>query len=155
AHPQANPPAARLIDSWALTDQYPSGLVRDGDRFFLTARQGGAVPAGTTRTWEATSDRLLIFDTATSGLKPVFDRPTGAFGLSIMGTQKDRVFLNLQAAGILVVDVSKPAAPVATDFRRTLGSATHLESFGDDVFIASGYFGIDHLKLSATGTLPR
>ncbi|MBC8132513.1 MAG: beta-propeller domain-containing protein, partial [Deltaproteobacteria bacterium] len=27
AHPQANPPAARLIDSWALTDQYPSGLV--------------------------------------------------------------------------------------------------------------------------------
>ena len=64
-----------------------------------------------------------------------------------MGTQKDRAFLNLQGDGIVVVDTSKPAAPTGVSFLRTLGYATHLESFGDDVYVASGYFGINHLNL--------
>ncbi|HEX7596898.1 MAG TPA: hypothetical protein VF518_01720, partial [Polyangia bacterium] len=53
----------------------------------------------------------------------------------------------LQGDGIVVVDVSKPSAPIGVSFMRTLGYATHLESFGNDVYVASGYFGLDHLNL--------
>ena len=29
-----------------------------------------------------------------------------------------------------------------------VGYATHLESFGDDVYVASGYFGTEHMSLN-------
>jgi hypothetical protein len=36
---------------------------------------------------------------------------------------------------------------------RTLGYATHLESFGDDVYVASGYFGLEHRNLKDAANL--
>jgi len=65
-----------------------------------------------------------------------------------MGTQKGRAFLNLQGDGIVVVDITNPAKPVPVRFQRTLGYATHLESFGDDVYVPSGYFGLEHMSLT-------
>ena len=43
--------------------------------------------------------------------------------------------------------MAKATAPTGITFLRTLGYATHLESFDDDVYLASGYFGLDHLSL--------
>ena len=65
--------------------------------------------------------------------------------MRIMATKGNRAFVNLQGDGIVVIDLAKPAAPIGTNFLRTLGYATHLESIGDDVFVASGYFGLEHL----------
>ena len=46
--------------------------------------------------------------------------------MRIMGIERDRAFLNLQGDGIVVVDISKPAAPIGVSFLWTLGYATHL-----------------------------
>jgi hypothetical protein len=93
--------------------------------------------------------RTIVYthDVSQNRLDTAHDQPTKAYYLRIMGTQKNRAFLNLQGDGIVVVDISNPAAPTGVTFLRTLGYATHLESFGDDVYLASGYFGIDHLSL--------
>ena len=71
-----------------------------------------------------------------------------------MGTQKDRVFLNLASDGILVVDTKIPSAPVGVSFLRTLGYATHLETFDDELYIASGFFGLEHQNLNQLPALP-
>jgi hypothetical protein len=89
-----------------------------------------------------------VFDLSANPLDIAYDQPTKAYYLRIMGTQKDRAFLNLQGDGIVVIDIADPSAPKPVSFLRTLGYATHLESFGDDVYVASGYFGTEHMSLS-------
>jgi hypothetical protein len=106
-------------------------------------------------TWELTSDRFMVFDLSGNTLSLAYDQPTKAYYMRIMGIDKDRAFLNLQGDGIVVVDISQPAAPIGVSFLRTLGYATHLESFGDDVYVASGYFGLDHLNLLDPPNLPQ
>ena len=88
-----------------------------------------------------------MFDLAANRLDLAYDQPTKAYYMRIMGTQKGRAFLNLQGDGIVVLDITKASSPVPVRFQRTLGYATHLESFGDDVYVASGYFGIEHMSL--------
>jgi hypothetical protein len=53
-----------------------------------------------------------------------------------------------------VIDISNASAPRGVRFLRTLGFATHLEFFGDDVYVASGYFGLFHMNLNAPADLP-
>jgi hypothetical protein len=97
----------------------------------------------------------MVFDLSGDTLSLAYDEPTKAYYLRIMGVQNDRAFLNLQGDGIVVVDISNPAAPIGVSFLRTLGYATHLESFGNDVYVASGYFGLDHLNLQDPPNLPQ
>ena len=52
------------------------------------------------------------------------------------------------------VDVSKPAAPRGVQFLRTLGYATHIEFFDKSAYVASGFFGLAHLDLSALPIIP-
>jgi hypothetical protein len=136
--------AAELLDGRTFTGMSMSALVRQDNLMIVTGRPYNP-PSNST--WEILSDRLMIFDLAQSSLGLVYDQPTKAYNLRIMGLQKDRAFLNLQGDGIVVVDTSKPAAPIGVSFMRTLGYATHLESFGDDVYVASGYFGLEHRNL--------
>jgi hypothetical protein len=143
-------PAAQLDDVKTWSGMLPSALVREGNQLIVTAQPYSYTYSSTstgTPSWEQTSDRLMIFDLSTNHLDTAYDQPTKAYALRIMGVQKDRAFLNLQGDGIVVVDVSKPTAPIGVRFLRTLGYATHLESFGDDVYVASGYFGLAHLSL--------
>jgi hypothetical protein len=141
-------PAAQLLDAKTLAGVTPSALAREGSKLIVTAQPYTYYSSSSSTTsWEQTSDRLMVFDLSANRLDVAYDQPTKAYYLRIMGTQKDRAFLNLQGDGIVVVDVSKPAAPIGVTFLRTLGYATHLESFGDDVYVASGYFGVDHLSL--------
>jgi hypothetical protein len=137
-------PVAEMLDGRTFTGMNMSALVRQDNLMIVTGRPYN-YPSGST--WDIVSDRLMIFDLAQNSLTLAYDQPTKAYNLRIMGLQKDRAFLNLQGDGIVVVDTSKPKAPIGVSFMRTLGYATHLESFGDDVYVASGYFGLEHRNL--------
>jgi hypothetical protein len=138
---------ARLLDVKTFTDLSLSALVREGNKLVLTAQPYSYYATTKDATVEPPSDHFMVIDLSANRLGVAYDQPTKASGLRIMGAQKNRAFLNLQGDGIVVVDTSKPTAPVGVTFLRTLGYATHLESFGDDVYVASGYFGINHLSL--------
>jgi hypothetical protein len=86
------------------------------------------------------------------------------YNVQLMGTHAGKLFVNLAGNGqyydygygshgggdgILVVDVADPAAPKGVKFMRTLGLATHIEFFGDDVYVASGHFGLYHMNLAS------
>jgi hypothetical protein len=167
-------PAAELLDSRSFTDMYLAGLVLDGDKLFVNGRPqvnyfwgyggvavGGARPAGggvavddsaapaPQPSWEQTSDRLMIFDLSQGRLRSVYDQPTKAYNVQLMGTHQGKLFLNLQGDGILVIDVTDPAEPKGVRFLRTLGWASHIEFAGDDVYVTAGHFGVFHMTLSA------
>jgi hypothetical protein len=171
----AGAPAAQLLDSKLFSNVSLSGLTVAGNTIYLTAQQnyygygyyygGGdvAVPAGggvargggsSTGSWETTSDRLLIFDLSNDTFATLYDQPTKAYGLQIMGANQGRLFLNLAGDGIVAVDVSNPAQPAGNKFLRTLGWASSMEAFGDDLYVASGYFGLDHMSLAAPAAMP-
>jgi hypothetical protein len=145
-------PAAELLDGRTFSGNSLSALVREGDTMIVTGRPSNYV---TGASWELTSDRFMVFDLSGNTLSLAYDQPTKAYYMRIMGIDKDRAFLNLQGDGIVVVDISKPAAPIGVSFLRTLGYATHLESFGDDVYVASGYFGLEHMSLLDPPNLPQ
>jgi hypothetical protein len=92
---------------------------------------------------------LLIFDLTKNRFDALYDQPTKAYNLAIMGAKQGRLFLNLSGDGILAVDVSDPTQPTGSKFLRTLGWANYLEAFGNDLYVASGYFGLDHMSLTA------
>ena len=111
-----------------------------------------------------------MFDLSGSKLNLMYEQPTRMYGLSLMGTHKGKLFVNISASGgfytggwswvsgtgdgILVVDLSAPASPKATRFVRTLGYASHIEFFDDEAYIASGHFGLLHLDLRAPADIP-
>jgi hypothetical protein len=123
-----------------------------------------------TPSWETTSDRLMIFDLAAGKLDLVYDEPTRMYNMQLMGTHEGRLFINLGGSGgyyhdpfgggagggdgILVVDVKDPRAPRGIKFLRTLGFATHIEFFGNDVYVAAGHFGLFHMDLAAAPEIP-
>jgi hypothetical protein len=119
--------------------------------------------------WETTSDRLMIFDLTANKLAVAYDQPTRMYNVQLMGAHQGKLFINLAGNGqyysygntsygggdgILVVDVAKPAAPKGVHFLRTLGFATHIEFFDDDVYVASGFFGLSHFGLGASPDIP-
>jgi hypothetical protein len=119
--------------------------------------------------WETTSDRLMIFDLAAGKLNAVYDQPTRMYNMQLMGTHQGKLFINLAGNpgyyydpfgvggggdGILVVDIANPAAPRGIRFLRTLGFATHIEFFGDDIYVAAGHFGLFHLDLKSSPEIP-
>jgi hypothetical protein len=146
-------PAAELLDGRVVSGLSLSALVREGNTMILTGQPYYYSYSSTTSpTWEQTSDHFMVVDLSANRLDMAYDQPTKAYNLRIMGTQKGRAFLNLQGDGIVVIDISKPTTPKPVRFLRTLGYATHLESFGDDIYVASGYFGTEHMSLTETPT---
>jgi hypothetical protein len=169
-------PAAELLDTKVFSNVYLDGLTFDGNTMYVTGQQnyygygyyyGGGIavdsPAGvassggssaSTPSWQTTSDRLMIFDLSNDSFASLYDQPTKAYNLQIMGANSGRLFLNLSGDGILSVDVSNPAQPIGDQFLRTLGWANSMEAFGNDLYVASGYFGLDHMSLSAPAAIP-
>jgi hypothetical protein len=84
----------------------------------------------------------------------VYDQPTKAYNLQVVGVNQGRLFLGLSGDGILAIDVATPAQPTGVRFLRTLGWANYMEAFGDDLYVASGYFGLDHMSLAAPAAMP-
>jgi hypothetical protein len=133
------------------------------------ASPGGVAAAEPLPSWETTSDRLIVFDMTGNKLSEAYNQATRMYNVQLMGTHAGKLFVNLTGNGgfyksswgqggggdgILVVDISNPSNPRGVRFLRTLGFATHLEFFGDDVYVASGYFGLFHLNLSGPPDLP-
>jgi hypothetical protein len=155
---------------------YPGGVATGG------AATGVATPATSVSvaglvtpappplpSWESTSDRLMIMDTSANQLAITYDQPTRMFNVQLMGTHQGKLYVNLMGGGnysyydrgavsggdgILVIDISNPAAPVGVRFLRTLGFASHIEFFGDDVYVAAGHFGLFHMNLTDPPSLP-
>ena len=111
----------------------------------------------------------MIFDLTGNKLAEAYNQATRMYNVQLMGTHGGKLFVNLTGNGgfykyaggqggggdgILVVDIANPAAPRGVRFLRTLGFATHLEFFGNDVYVASGYFGLFHLDLNGPADLP-
>jgi hypothetical protein len=157
---------AELLDARVFLDLSLSSMIVDGNKLLVSAQRafwGWSVPdvassdgSGTTpaRPWEETSDRLMIFDLSRHSLATAYDRPMKTYNVQLMGTDKGRLFVNLPGDGVLVVDVSNATSPLGTNFLRTLGWATHVEFAGDDIYVASGNFGVFNLKLGGTPEIP-
>jgi hypothetical protein len=171
-------PAAEFLDGRAFTNLNLGALMLAGDnqdRLVIGAQPvwnwyGYGDSKQPAPTWQQTSDRLLVFDLSGGKLNLMYEQPTRMYGLSLMGTHKGKLFVNISASGgfytggwswvsgtgdgILVVDLSAPASPKATRFVRTLGYASHIEFFDDEAYIASGHFGLLHLDLRAPADIP-
>jgi hypothetical protein len=162
-----NQPAAELLASKVFSNLYLGGLTVQANTMYVTGQQnyydyyygptGGSASSGgsSTPSWEATSDRLMIFDLSNDTFATLYDQPTKAYNLQIMGANQGRLFVNLSNDGILAIDVSNPAQPAGVKFLRTLGWASYMEAYGDDIYVASGYFGLDHMSLAAPADIPQ
>jgi hypothetical protein len=165
-------PAAELLDTKVFSNIYLAGLTVAGNTMYVTGEQsywgygynygggmavassGGTAAASSTPTWETTSDRLMIYDLSNNTFATLYDQATKAYNLQIMGAKQGRLFLNLSGDGILAVDVSNPVQPTGVKFLRTLGWANTMQAFGDDLYVASGYFGLNHMSLTAPAVMP-
>lgn len=147
---------AELLDYQSFGDRYLSDLVVDGTKLYVNATSGGYYYYNykATGDWTKDSDQLSIFDMAGFKLKNTYAAPIGTYNTRLMGTYQGKLFMNLPGDGVLVVNTSNPQYPQGQQFLRTLGYATHIEFVQSMAYVASGYFGIFHLDLGQTATLP-
>jgi hypothetical protein len=144
---------ARLRDyktflSWSLRN-----MLLDGNRLYMLAARDWFYTEMNPKAADNQSDHLMIYDLSNSTFKQLLSSNTLTYNLQLMGIHSQRLFLNLQGDGVLVVDVSNPAQPAGLHFERTLGWLTHIEFAGDIALLAAGHFGIYQLNLLQT-TIP-
>ncbi|MCA9668900.1 MAG: beta-propeller domain-containing protein [Myxococcales bacterium] len=142
-------PVAELLDWHNFADFYLKDLVIDGDKIFVNAHRSYSYAQKNNLQWYDLSDHLVFFDTSLGKLAKKYSEATGTYNVRLMGTYRNRLFLNLPGDGVLVVDASNPSVPVGKQFVRTLGWASHIEFAGDTAFVASGNFGIYELQLDS------
>ncbi len=95
----------------------------------------------------------MVFSLATKKRDVIYDQSTRMYNVSLMGVHQGKPFANVAGDGIVVIDVTSAAKPTGQHFERTLGYATHIEFSGDDVYLASGFFGTTPLDLRTAGNL--
>ena len=153
---------ATLLDTKVFDGVYPSSMVLENEKLMLVGRHtsswgyyygaplgigAGPVTAGLsapTPIADDSSDRFLTFDLSHGAFASLYDAPTGMYNSDLVGVHDGRLLMNLQGDGFLVVDVSDAGAPRGVRFVRTLGWANNIEFANDDVYVASGYFGVQH-----------
>jgi hypothetical protein len=86
-------------------------------------------------------------------LTMTYDQPTELYNLDLMGVQQNKLFVNLQGDGILVVDVTSASAPKGVSFYRTLGWASGIEFAGTSAYVPADYYGTYHIDMTAPGNL--
>jgi hypothetical protein len=125
----------------------PGGVATSGDT--------GGASGGTTTTAPAPdlSDHLAIIDMSQGTLTTTYDQPTELYNLDLMGVQQNKLFVNLQGDGILVVDVTSSSAPKGVSFYRTLGYASGIEFAGTSAYVPADYYGTYHIDMNAPGNL--
>ena len=111
---------------------------------------GGGADAGTTAPID-TSDHLAIIDMSQGKLALTYDEPTELTNLDLMGVQQNKLFVNLQGDGILVIDVTSSSAPEGLSFHRTLGWASGIEFAGTSAYVPAYYYGTYHIDTTAPG----
>jgi hypothetical protein len=175
-------PGAERLDMQTFGDVSPRSMVYDGNRIYMTISNspyyygyymngGIALPTavgsssgvatsgssggtgGSTDPAPDTSDHLAIMDMSQRKLTFTYDQPTELYNLDLMGVQQNKLFVNLQGDGILVIDVASAAAPKGVSFYRSLGYASGIEFAGSSAYVPADYYGTYHLDLSAPGNL--
>jgi hypothetical protein len=162
-----------LLDTKVFDSEYPSSMILDGETLMLIGRHDspygyyypvsgvGGVGLGVTSGGAAgvsalsapapiaddSSDRLLAFDLSHGGFATLYDAPTGMYGSDLVGVHDGRLLVSL-SGGFLVVDVSNPAAPVGVRFVPTNGWANNIEFADGEVYVASGYYGVEHFSVT-------
>jgi hypothetical protein len=171
---------AERLDARSFGDVSPRSMVYDGDRIYMTvsntpyyygyymnggpvgvATSGsgssgtGGASGGTATTAPAPdlSDHLAIIDMSQRKLTMTYDQPTELYNLDLMGVQQNKLFVNLQGDGILVVDVASASAPKGVSFYRTLGWASGIEFAGTSAYVPADYYGTYHIDMNAPGNL--
>jgi hypothetical protein len=127
-----------------LTDGSALYLVNYRDWYYLQTNQ---------LDYSQRTAHLLVFDLSKNTIQQKFVGDTLSPYLQLMGVYNQRLFLNLQGDGVLVVDVRDQSKPEGLHFERTLGWLTHVEFSGDKAYLAAGHFGIYTLDLNQT-TIP-
>jgi hypothetical protein len=160
---------AELLDTKVFDGVYPSSMVQDGETLMLVGRHdsygyyypvsgvgGGGIASGggvgmataalsgPAPIADDSSDSLLAFDLSQGKFTSLYDASTGMYGSDLVGIHDGRLLVSLSGDGFLVVDVANPSAPVGVRFVRTLGWANNIEFADGEVYVASGYFGIQH-----------
>jgi hypothetical protein len=100
-----------------------------------------------------TSDHLAIVDMAQGKLALAYDQPTGLTDLELMGVYENKLYVNLQGDGILVVDVANPVAPKGQSFYRILGWPSGIEFAGGSAYLPAWNYGTYRIDLTAPGNL--
>jgi hypothetical protein len=161
---------AELLDSKVFDGAYPSSMVMENETLIMSSRHqsygyyypvgigGGRGPLAIgvsvpTPVVDDESDRLMTFDLSGGRFAPRYDGATGMYNSDLVGVHDGRLLVNLQGDGFLVVDVGDPAAPRGVRFVRTLGWSQNIEFTDADVYVASGYFGVQHFGLGDAPTL--
>ncbi|HVZ74341.1 MAG TPA: beta-propeller domain-containing protein [Polyangia bacterium] len=170
---------ASLLDSETFDDTTPSTMALEGQTLMLVAHKqsgyyynygypvaaaggvgvatadlvAGAPPAAPAD--DADSDRLITFDLSGGKFASLYDAPTGMYNSDVVGVHDGRLLLSLSGDGFLVVDVADASKPRGVRFVRTLGWADNVEFAGNDVYVSSGYFGVQHFGVAdAPALLP-
>jgi hypothetical protein len=174
---------AERLDARSFGDVSPRSMVYDGDRIYMTVSNtpyyygyymnygpsvatgsssggvatsggtGGASGSGTTDPAPDLSDHLAIIDMSQRKLTMTYDQPTELYNLDLMGVQQNKLFVNLQGDGILVVDVTSASAPKGVSFYRTLGWASGIEFAGTSAYVPADYYGTYRIDMNAPGNL--
>jgi hypothetical protein len=172
---------AQLLDTRLFEETSPKSMVYDGDRIYLAtgissyyyyygyptvgvgvavdtaagaaAETGGDTGSDTASEPADTSDHLAVIDMSQGQLALVYDQPTGLGNLDLMGVQQNKLFVNLQGDGILVVDVANPAAPKGVSFKRILGWPYGIELVGTSAYLPAYNYGTYRIDLTAAGNL--
>jgi hypothetical protein len=151
---------AELLDSKAFDSTYPSSMVMEDQKLMLVSHhqngygyyypgRGGPVAIGASLpapVADDESDRLLAFDLSGGTFASVYDAATGMYNSDLVGVHDGRLLVNLSGDGFLVVDVADASAPRGVRFVRTLGWSQNVEFVDADVYVASGYFGVQHFR---------
>ena len=171
---------AERLDARSFGDVSPRSMVYDGDRIYMTVSNtpyyygyymtggpigvatsgsgssgtgGASGGTGTTAPAPDLSDHLAIIDMSERKLTMTYDQPTELYNLDLMGVQQNKLFVNLQGDGILVVDVTSASAPKGVSFYRTLGWASGIEFAGTSAYVPADYYGTYYIDMNAPGNL--
>ena len=143
---------AALLDSRTFDKRNLQSLVAAGDRLYLTTSNGWYY--NSTQSAEDQLDRLVVLDTSAGKLNARFDATLGLTGTQAMGIKNDRLFLNVSAGGVLVLDVADPTLPVGKSFLRTLGWGQTLDISSNTLYVAAGNFGVFQRDLTQAVLAP-
>ena len=128
-------------------------MLLDGSRLYLVGQRDWYYMQNNKDDKYAQSDNLFAFDLSGDRFKELVSANTRTYNVQLMGVHQQRLFLNLQGDGVLVIDMRDTKNPKGLHFERTLGWLTHIEFSGDKALLAAGHFGVYEVDLTKV-TIP-
>ncbi len=144
---------ATLQDFKSFNGWHLRSMLQDGNRLYIVGRRDWYYMETHQDDQYAQSDNLFAFDMSGDRFKELMSQNTQTYNVQLMGIHQQRLFLNLQGDGVLIVDMQDPKNAKGLHFERTLGWLTHIEFSGDKALLAAGHFGVYEVDLNKV-TIP-